>query len=343
MKAVRIHSHGGTEMLQFEDIPEPTCKANKVKINIRASAINHLDIWVRKGIPGINVPLPLILGSDGAGIIVETGDDVTGWKPGDDVVIQPGTFCGKCTNCTTGNENYCHQYGIMGETENGLQAEYIVVDPVNIFSKPDHLTFEEAASMPLVFMTAYQMLIKRANLQKNETVLIYGGTSGVGSAAIQISRDIGAYVIATVGSPCKVKYAEKMGADKVVIHAEDNWWDEISAITEQRGVDIVFEHVGKETWMHSMQMLARGGRIVTCGATTGNDVNINLAHLFTKQHSILGSTMSSLTTFKEMMEHINNRTYFPFVDKIFKIQDIHQAHEYIENRQHKGKVLMEFN
>jgi len=343
MKAVLMHNHGDREVLCFEDISETECTPGKIKINIQASAINHLDIWVRNGLPGIKLPLPMILGSDGAGTIVETGTDVNKWKPGDAVVIQPGTFCGKCAHCTDGNENYCHQYGILGETENGVQAEYIVLDPINIYAKPDHLSFSEAASMQLVFMTAYQMLIKRAKIQKNETVLVYGGTSGIGSAAIQISRDIGAHVIATVGSREKIKHAEKMGANNVVIHSDDNWKDDVKDITAKKGVDIVFEHIGKATWKQSLSLLSKGGRIVTCGATTGPNVSINLAHLFIKQHSILGSTMSSLPTFKAVMKKIHKQIYFPFVDKIFRMEDIRKAHEYIERRQHNGKVVMEFD
>jgi len=343
MRAVRIHNNGGTEMLQFEDIPEPDCDNGKVKIRIHASGINHLDIWVRNGLPGINSQLPMILGSDGAGIIVETGSEVKDWKPGDEVVIQPGIFCGYCSQCRKLNENYCHRYGILGETENGVQAEYISIDPMNIHAKSEHLTFSEASSMQLVFMTAYQMLVKRANLQKNETVLIYGGTSGVGSAAIQICRDLDAKIIATVGSPDKRKHAEKMGADNVVIHSDDNWLDEVKRITGKSGVDLVFEHIGKSTWEQSLKILARGGRIVTCGATTGKDVNIDLGHLFMKQQSIIGSTMSNIETFRKVMEKIHNKVYLPFVDEIFPMKYIRQAHEYIENRQHMGKVVMEFD
>ena len=342
MKAILLHNHGDIEALTFKDIPDPKCKPSKVKIQIKASSINHLDIWVRNGLPGIIIPFPRILGSDGSGTIIEVGSNVTGWHPGDDVVIQPGTFCKKCIQCKTGNENYCDQYGILGETENGVQAEYIVIDPVNIYPKPEHLTFVEAGSMQLVFMTAYSMLIKRANLKKNDTVLIYGATSGIGSAAIQISRDSGAYVIATVGSLNKVQHAIEMGANKVLNHYDDNWLDEVKSITKNRGVDVVFEHVGKLTWAHSLRALAKGGRIVTCGATTGQDVNINLTHLFIKQHSILGSTMSSISTFKEVMDKIQRKVYFPFVDKIYKMQDVRHAHEYIENSHHNGKVVMVF-
>ena len=233
---------------------------------------------MRIGLPRLPVPFPIILGSDGAGTIIEIGNNIDEYNVGDDIIVQPGTFCGKCHYCKKGKENYCSEYGILGETENGTQAEYVVLDPINVHMKPDHLTFEEAASMPLVFMTAYQMLIKRAQLQPSETVLIYGGSSGVGTAAIQICRELGAKVISTAGNDKKCEYSKKMGAHHTVNHNQDHWLDEVKNITNQRGVNVVFEHIGSATWNQSLKILAKGGRIVTCGATTGAEVHINLAH-----------------------------------------------------------------
>ena len=340
MKAVRINEHGGLDKLIYDELPEPDCTPNKVKINIKASALNHLDIWVRIGLPRLPVPLPIILGSDGAGTIIEVDSKITEYKIGDDVVIQPGIFCKECKYCTAGKENLCLEYGILGETENGTQAEYVVLDPVNVHLKPEHLSYEESASMPLVFMTAYQMLIKRAQLQQNETVLVYGGSSGVGSAAIQICRELGAKVIATAGNDGKCDYSENMGAHHTVNHNQDNWLNEVKKITDQRGVDVVFEHIGSATWKQSLRILAKGGRIVTCGATTGPDVNINLAHLFMKQHSILGSSMSDIQSFNEVMNKISEKKYTPIIDKIFPMEDIRLAHEHIEERQQMGKVIV---
>ena len=205
---------------------------------------------------------------------------------------------------------------------------------------PDQLSYEEAASMPLVFLTAYQMLIKRAKLHSNETVLVYGGTSGVGSAAIQICRELGAEVIATAGNDDKCEYSVNIGADHVVNHNHNNWLNEVKNITNQRGVDVVFEHIGSATWDQSQRILSKGGRIVTCGATTGPDVNINLAHLFMKQHAIIGSTMASIPVFKEVMNKIISRKYIPMVDKVIPMKDIRDAHEYIENRNQMGKVVL---
>ena len=340
MKAVRIYEHGGLDKLIYDDLPQPDCLSDKVKINIKASALNHLDIWVRNGLPGIPIPLPMILGSDGSGTIVEVGSDVDKFQKGEDVVIQPGTFCRICQHCKQGRENYCPGYGILGETENGTQTEFLVIDPANIHSKPDHLNYVEAASMPLVFMTAYQMLIKRAKLQADEMVLIYGGTSGVGSASIQISKELGAQVIATAGNDKKCEFSIKIGADHVVNHSQDNWVDDVKNITGKSGVNVVIEHIGVSTWKQSLRVLSKGGRIVTCGATTGADVNVNLAHLFIKQQSILGSTMGSIPTFIEVMEKINEKKYTPIVDKVFPMEDIRHAHEYMENRYQMGKVVV---
>ena len=340
MKAVRIIEHGGIEKLIYDEIPEPSCSSDKIKIQVKAAALNHLDIWVRNGLPGLPIPLPLIMGCDASGTITEVGSQINKFQPGDDVVIQPGTFCGDCEHCNDGRENYCSKYGILGETENGTQAEYIVLDPINIHLKPEHLSFSEAASMPLVFMTAHQMLIKRAKLQADETVLIYGGSSGVGSAAIQICSELGAQIIATSGNESKGEFCRELGAHHVVNHNHENWLDEVKEITGKSGVNVVFEHVGSATWKQSIRILSKGGRLVTCGATTGADVNINLAHLFMKQQSILGSTMSSISTFKEVMNIINDKKYIPMVNKIFPMKDIRDAHAYIENRQQSGKVVL---
>ena len=340
MKAVRIYEHGGLDKLIYDNLPHPDCPPDKVKINIKASSLNHLDIWVRNGLPGIAIPLPMILGSDGSGTIVEVGSDIDKFKKGEDVVIQPGTFCRNCQHCKQGRENYCLEYGILGETKNGTQAEFLVIDPANIHPKPDHLNYVEAASMPLVFMTAYQMLIKRAKLLPSETALIYGGTSGIGSAAIQISRELGAQVIATAGNDEKCEFSKEIGADHVVNHIRDNWVEDVKNITGENGVNVVFEHIGASTWKQSLRVLSKGGRIVTCGATTGVNVNVNLAHLFIKQQSILGSTMGSIPTYKEVMEKINQEKYIPTVDQVFPMGDIRHAHEYMENRQQMGKVVV---
>lgn len=340
MKAVIINSHGSSDVLNVDIIDEPICKSNQVKVNIKASSINHLDIWVREGIPGIPIPLPMILGSDGAGVVVEVGEDVKSINVGDNVVVQPGTYSKECSMVKKGLENLSSTYGILGETEPGVQCEYVVLNPENIYPMPKHLSFEEASSMQLVFMTSYQMLIKRAGIKRGDRVLIYGGSSGIGTAAIQIAKDMDCQVITTVGSKNKINHALEFGADYVLNHSNMNWHKDIKNILNNKQFDVIFEHVGKSTWDISMRLLGLGGRIVTCGATTGYNVSLDLRHLFSKQQSILGSTMSDIDTFKKVQDKIGKRVYTPFIDKIFPLEDIKSAHRRIEDRKNIGKVVL---
>ena len=338
MKAVYIDSHGDLDVLKYGNVEDPQPNKNQVVVKIKAASINHLDIWVRRGLPRTKTPFPLILGSDASGEIVESNH--ANYKIGDKVVVQPGTFDLNCSQVLSGNENYSASYGILGETENGVQSDYVALNPINVYPKPEHLSFTESASMQLVFMTAYQMLIKRAQILKGEKILIYGATSGVGSAAIQISKYFGLTVFTTVGDSSKYDYAIKMGADYVYNHSSDEWVSNIKEVLKGQKINVVFEHVGFSTWDKSLKLLAKGGRIVTCGATTGANVEINLAHLFMKQQSILGSTMSSIESFKEVMSLIENKVFFPFVDKSYSFSDIKKAHRTIEDRNQFGKVVL---
>ncbi len=340
MRAVRIHQHGGPDVLKVDDIAVPICPGDKVLVQLKAAALNHLDIWIRNGLPGMQLGLPLILGSDGAGVVAEVGNSVTGWAVGDRVVIQPNRFCGHCDNCRSGRQNYCSNFGIIGETENGVQCDYYAADPVNLHKMAEHLSFEEAASMQLVFLTAYQMLVKRAHLKRFETVLIYGATSGVGSSAIQIAKDIGATVIATVGSDEKREYAFDLGSDHVFNHSQSEWNQQVKEVVGREGVNVIFEHPGAATWQQSLRLLGSGGRLVTCGATTGPNVSIDLRHLFMKQQSILGSTMSDLESFIEVQEKIHMQKYKPFVDRVYPLAEVGAAHERMENHKQFGKIVL---
>ena len=339
MKAVRIHNHGGLDVLKYDSLDEPICNPNKIKIKIKAAALNHLDIWVRNGLPGIKIPLPLIMGSDGSGEIVEIGKNINEFNLGDKVVVQPGTFPDNCKFVKEKKENFSKYYGILGETENGIQSEYVTLSPKNIHLMSNHLSFEESASMQLVFMTSYQMLVKRAKLKENEFVLIYGATSGVGSAAIQIAKDMNAKVITTVGSKDKFNYAHDMGADYVLDHSKP-YISIIKDITNNNGVDVVFEHIGPITWDNSLRVLNIGGRLVTCGSTTGSKVSIDLRYLFSKQQEIIGSTMADINSFNSVMNKINDKVYKPFVDKVFRFKDVRNAHQYLEDRKQYGKVIL---
>ena len=341
MKAIRIHNHGDANSLSLDDINMPPKADDEIIVKVKATALNHLDIWVRNGLPGIPIPLPLIMGSDASGKVVDVGLKVKDFKVGDKVVIQPGTFDDSYNDLQIGKENFSKSYGILGETENGVQAEFVSLPKRNLHLMSDHLTYEESASMQLVFMTSYQMLVKRAHLKDSDIIMIYGGSSGVGSAAIQIAKDIGATVIATSGNKKKENHAYSMGADFVVSHYNnDSFVSQIKDITNNKMCDVVFEHVGLNTWNQSMRCLAKGGRLVTCGSTTGSNIKIDLRHLFMKQQTILGSTMGGLESFNEVMSKIKNDIYKPFIDQIFTFKDIKKAHKYLEDSKQIGKVVV---
>ena len=343
MLAARIHKFGRQSKVCIDRVEKPVCNKNEVLVELYASSINHLDLWVKKGIPGIKINLPFTLGSDGAGVIVEIGENVKDWKIGDKIIIQPGIFCGNCLFCKMNKENQCLKYGILGETHNGTHCEYIALDSKYIYPKFSHLSFQEAASIPLTYMTAYEMLVAKAKLSKNENVLIYGATSGVGNAAIKIAKSIGAKIISTVGSENKIDFAKKAGSDFVFLHNENDLYSKIKAITGHKGIHVVFEHIGKDTWQNSLKLLSKGGRIVTCGSTTGSKVSIDLQHLFYKQQSILGSTMSSINEFEKMMKFVNNNQISPSIDRVFNLDRINNAYKYIEERNHKGKIVISIN
>ncbi len=338
MKAVRIHKHGGVDVLKYDDMPTPTIRDDQVLVKIRAAAMNHLDLWVRKGIPG--VPLPCILGSDGAGCVVDVGSKVTSFHPGDRVMIQPLTYCGVCHFCQQGKENYCDAWGIFGENQDGTQCEYMAVDETHIRSIPDHLDFVEASAFSLVAQTALAMLVRRAKIQRGEAVFIWGGTSGVGSIGIQIAKARGAIVYTATGSEKKSSVAKELGADEVVNYTKTDIVKWIMEKTNGRGVDVVMEHVGALTWRTSMNILGKGGRLVTCGATTGPKVNLDIRHLFYKQQSILGSTMGDAAAMDEALDLLKKKKIRPLVDRTFPMKDIKKAHTYLEQNKQIGKVVL---
>jgi len=340
MKAIRIHEHGGADALKWDDIPKPKLSVNQVLVDIKATSLNHLDIWVRKGIPG--VPLPLITGSDAAGIISEVGDGVKKSRIGEKVMIQPLIFCGKCASCNKGKENLCKSMGIMGENCQGVNAERITVQESQAIPFPDQLSFEAAASFALVAQTSFQMLVSRANLEAGEFVLIWGASSGVGSMGIQIAKAMGATVLAIAGTNEKCEKAGLLGADHILNYKTDDILGEVKSLTNGKGIDVVFEHVGQETWNISMKSLARGGRVVTCGATTGFKANLNLTHLFFKQQSILGSTMGSISSFDGALTLLNEGKIKPVIDRIFPITEIQSAHKYLESGKQFGKVVLSY-
>ena len=338
MKAVRIHQHGGIDVLRYDDVPIPEINREQCLIKIKAAALNHLDIWVRRGIPG--VPLPMIMGSDGAGIVEELGKNVTDFSIGDRVLIQPLTYCGKCRWCKQNKENYCEKWGIFGENQDGTQCDYMAIDTDHLRIIPEGMSFEEAAAFPLVSETSLTMLIDRASIQPGETVFVWGASSGVGSMAIQIAKTMGCTVITAVGDSKKADFADKLGADKIVNYKSDDIANVVKEYTDRRGVDVVVEHVGTKTWETSLRILGKGGRIVTCGATTGAEAKFDIRRLFSKQQSILGSTMGNVGSLDRALEMYENGDIRPIVDKCFRMSEIKDAHKYLENGNQIGKVIV---
>src|SRR6266851_4526659 len=340
MKAIAFNAHGGPEVLKFSDASEPAIRQNEVLVRVKACALNHLDLWVRRGIPNVPIPLPHIPGSDVAGEIAQIGSDVTTVRVGQKVVLAPGVTCGKCPACVSGLDNRCRYFTNLGYMIDGGCAEFVRVPEVNCLPYPENLSFEEAAAVPLVFQTAWHMLVGRAQLQPGEDVLVLGASSGVGSAAIQIAKFFGARVIATAGSDEKLTKAKDLGADHLVNHKTQKIRDEVRRITNKRGVDVVFEHVGTATWDDSLASLALAGRLVTCGATTGFDAKVDLRFLFTRQLSLLGSYMGTKSELHSLMRLVASGRFKPIVDRVFPLAEAAAAHTYLESSSQFGKVVL---
>jgi len=340
MKAIRIHQHGDLDVLSIDEITKPIPSDNQVLVQIKAAALNHLDLFVRKGIPG--VPLPMIMGSDGAGIISEIGKNVKKFKIGDEVIILPFTTCEICEFCISGQEQLCNKYFIRGEHLDGCQSEYVAVDENYILPKPTKISFPEAAAFPLAYMTSYHMLRTKADLQPNQSVLIWGASSGIGSGAIQIAKNIGAKIITTVSSHENKQYAKNLGADFVINYKNENIAEKVKEITAGKGVDVVFEHPGKSTFLTSMRVLKTGGKIVTCGATTGPIVNLDLRHIFIKHQQIIGSTMGNKNDLIKLVDLINQDKIRPIVSKTLPYTEIKEAHRILEEGKQLGKIVIEF-
>ena len=271
MRAVGFTRHGGPEVLELLEVPTHQPKARDVRVKVKAVALNHLDLWVREGWPGLKLTLPHVLGADIAGVVDAVGDEVTDLAVGSEVVLNPGLSCGVCERCLKGEDNLCRQYAIIGEHRAGGYAEFICVPRQNVLPKPKRLTFEQAACVPLTFLTSWTMLVRRAQLQAGETVLIHAAGSGVGSAGVQIAKLLGAKVIATASTDEKLARAKQLGADHVINYVTHDFVDEVKKLTNKKLVDVVFEHTGAATWDKSIACLPYGGRLVTCGATTGHD------------------------------------------------------------------------
>ncbi|MFZ0300030.1 MAG: zinc-binding dehydrogenase [Candidatus Sulfotelmatobacter sp.] len=338
MKAVRIHQFGGPEVLTYEDVPDPQLRNDQVLVRVRACALNHLDIWVRKGLPGVK--LPHILGSDVAGEVVEAGQYVGGFKTGQRVLLAPMHYCRQCEKCVAGLQNQCRAFTVLGNGVDGGNCKLIAVPAANVIPIPDSLDFNQAASVPLVFVTAWHMLVGRAGIRPGQTVLVLGASSGVGIAAIQIAKFFHCRVITTAGDEAKLAKGRELGADYGINHYQQKISEEIRKITNKEGVDIVVEHVGAATWEESVKSLKSGGTLVTCGATTGPNVALDLRHLFARQLTLLGSYMGTMGELHEVLRHVFAGDLKPVVDRVFPLSELRAAHEYLEASQMFGKVVV---
>jgi len=340
VKAVVYTGHGGPEVIRSQEMPVPEAGPADVLVRVKAVALNHLDLWVRRGLPRLSVTFPHIPGADVAGVVARAGSAVTTVRDGDPVVISPGVSCGVCAACLAGDDNLCARYAILGEHRHGGYAEYLAVPEANVLPKPAALSFEEAAAIPLVFLTAWNMLVDQARLRFGETVLIWGAGSGVGSAGIQIAKVFSARIIAVSGASWKLDRARALGADEVLNHREQDVAAAVRGLTARRGVDVVFDHVGAATWQTSIRALARGGRLVTCGATSGGDAATDIRYIYGRALSIHGSWMGTKANLRSAMRLVEQGRLAPVVHDVFPLEDAARAQEVMERAEHFGKLVL---
>jgi len=340
VRAVVIREHGGLEALRIEERPIPEPQAGEVRVRVRAAGLNHLDLWVRKGVPGHRFPLPLVPGSDVAGTVDAMGSGVRDLRAGERVVLYPVASCGACRACRAGSEPLCRDLGILGETRDGGCAEHIVVPRANVVPMPSRLDFEEAAAVPLVFLTAWHMLVSRAGIRPGHQVLIHAAGSGVSSAAIQIARLHGARVLATAGTAEKCRRAVELGAERCVNYREEDFVAAAREWTAKRGVDIAVDHVGADTFDRTIRVLATGGCYVTCGSTSGFEMKTDFRLIFFKSLSILGSTLGGSHEFLDVFDHVATGRLHPVIDRVLPLERVAEAHELLDGRSGFGKIVL---
>lgn len=340
MKAVVFERTGGPEVLEYRDLPERPLAADEARIEVKACGINHLDLWVRAGLRGLELEMPHVLGNDVVGVVAETGSVARNVNTGDRVLVIPTLSCGTCTACLAGDDNLCRDYDVLGRKRNGGYAERVVVPAVNCLPFPANLSWEEAAAVPLVFLTAWHMLVGRAQLRAGEDVLVIGASSGVGSAAVQIGRLLGARVIATASTPEKFEKARALGAHEVVSHASQDFAKDVRALTGKKGVEVAFEHVGGHVFEQAVASLAKNGRLVTCGATIGGKVELDVNVLFGRHLALYGSWMGRRAELVQVLQFVRDGRLKPVVDEVLPLAEARRAHEKLEARGNFGKLVL---
>lgn len=340
MRAAYIRSHGGPEVIEVGERPVPETGPGEVRVRLVTAALNHLDLWVRRGIPGIELEMPHVLGADGAGVVEAVGPGVEEPAPGEEVYLQPGLFCGRCEFCLAGEESLCVRFRLLGEHVDGTLAEHVVVPAVNAYRKPRGLDWEKAAAFPLVYQTAWRLLMTVGGLRAGESVLVHGAGGGVSAAALQIARYAGAFVFATSSSRAKLDRALALGADVAIDYTTEDVPARIRELTAKRGVDLVIDNVGQATWRDSIECVRRGGRIATCGATTGNDATTPLNRVYWKQLSIHGSTMANRREFAAVSRLVVGGRIDPVIDRVYRLEDVPEALARLETGEQFGKIVI---
>ena len=340
MRAVYLERFGGPDVLTFGDRPAPSPKPGEALVRVRACGINHLDLWVRSGLKGLEPEMPHILGNEVVGEIAELGAGITHLTVGAKTLVNPTLSCGHCAACANGDDNLCRSYDVLGRKRNGGYAEFVSVPAANCLPFPENLSWEQAAAVPLVFLTAWHMLVTRAHVRAGEDVLVIGAGSGVGSAAIQIARLHGARVIATAGTGAKLERASALGAQDVINHVTEDVAARARALTGKKGVDVVVEHVGGPVFEAAVSALARDGRLVTCGDTIGNRVTLDLDLLFGRHLTLLGSWMGRRSDLNAALKHIATGALKPVVDSVMPLAEARGAHERLEARDAFGKLVL---
>jgi len=340
MQAVQYVDHGGREVVEYGEHPDPEVADDEVLVDVKAGALNHLDVWTRRGLPGLDLEMPHVPGNDAAGVVVEVGPAVTRFAVGDRVAVSAGVSCGECEFCRHGDESMCVEFHVIGEHVPGVHSELAAVPEDNLVAVPEGVDWETAAAAPLVFGTAWRMLLTRGDLRAGESVLVLGASGGVGHAAVQIADYAGAEVFATASSEAKLDYAGEIGADHAIDYTAEDFAERVRELTDGRGVDVVVDHVGADTWDDSLKSLAKGGRVLTCGATTGGRPQTNLRRIFWNQLSVVGSTMATPGEVDDVLAKVWDGTFEVRIRETLPMSEAARAHELIENREGFGKVVV---